>query len=74
MADMNNSNQNLALWVFAKPNQLVGHKFNDSVAITYASNKDEALANFNRLYNNVTEQDVTQVVFNSYGISILTDY
>jgi hypothetical protein len=62
------------LWVFAKPDQMIGHKFTDDVAITYASDKGEAIKKISRLYSNIEDKDVRQVYFNAYGVAILTDY
>lgn len=72
--DANEFNQASKLWVFAKSGQMSGHGFTDDVAITYASSKSEAIANFSKLYNNVAESDVSEVTFNSSGVAILTDY
>lgn len=61
------------LWVYSKPNAMVGHRYSDDVAIVYASNIEEALNKFRKLYN-VNLEDIHLVVFNDYDIAILTDY
>lgn len=61
------------LWVYSKPNTMVGHRYSDDVAIVRASNIEEALIKFRKLYN-VNLEDIHLVVFNDYDIAILTDY
>lgn len=61
------------LWVYSKPNVMVGHRYSDDVAIVRASNIEEALNKFKKLYN-VNMEDIHLVVFNAYDIAILTDY
>ena len=62
------------LWAFAKPDQMVDHKFTDDVAITYAADKGEAMKKFSRLYSNIEDKDVWEVKFRAYDVAILTDY
>ena len=62
------------LYVFAVPDAMIDHEFNDDVAITYATNKAEAIEKFSRLYNNVNHEEVDADCFNHVGVAILTDY
>lgn len=62
------------LFVFAVPATMVGHKFTDDVAITYAPDKVEAIAKFSRLYKDAKDAEVRKVKFGRYGVAILTDY
>ena len=50
------------------------HHFTDSVALTTARSKKEAIEYFSRLYNNVQPEEVTKPYFNYTGVAILTDY
>lgn len=61
------------LWVYSKPNAMVEHRYSDDVALVRASSAEEALNKFKKLYN-VNMEDIHLVVFNDYGIAILTDY
>lgn len=62
------------LYVYAVPDAMIDHKFSDDVAITWATNKAEAIEKFSKYYNNVQDEDVNVVRFNRGGVSILTDY
>ena len=62
------------LYVFAVPNAMTDHKFNDDVAITWAISKAEAIEKFSRLYKDVKHEEVDAVRFGSDGVAILTDY
>ena len=62
------------LYVFAVPNAMIDHTFNDDVAITWAATKNEAIAKFCRLYKDVKDEEVDAVRFGSDGVAILTDY
>lgn len=61
------------LWVYSKPNTMMGHRYSDDVALVRASSAEEALNKFKKLYN-VNMKDIHLVVFNDYDIAILTDY
>lgn len=61
------------LWVYSKPNTMIGHRYSDDVALVRASSAEEALNKFKKLYN-VNMEDIHLVVFNDYDIAILTDY
>lgn len=61
------------LWVYSKPNIMVGHRYSDDVALVRANSAEEALNKFKKLYN-VNMEDIHLVVFNDYDIAILTDY
>lgn len=45
-------------WVFAKPDQMKGHKFTDDVALCKAASKSEAIRKFKKLYTVVEDKDV----------------
>lgn len=62
------------LYVFAVPNAMIDHEFNDDVAITWAISKVEAIEKFSRLYKDVKHEEVDAVRFNHFGVAILTDY
>ena len=62
------------LYVFAVPNAMIDHEFNDDVAITWAISKAEAIEKFSRLYKDVKHEEVDAVRFNHFGVAILTDY
>ena len=51
-------NRQTAYYVFAKPNQMVGHKFTDDVALCKAGSKSEAIRKFKILYKVVEADDV----------------
>ena len=61
------------IFVYKKPNAMIGHKYTDDVAITRAANKEEALNKFKQYYICDIE-DIEEVMFNAHGIAILTDY
>lgn len=61
------------IFVYKKPNAMIGHKYTDDVAITKAVNKEEALTKFKQYYDCDIE-DIERVWFNSGGVAILTDY
>lgn len=61
------------LWVYAKANQMEGHRFSDDVAITYAPTKEKAYKKLRQLYK-IDISEIEEVGFNDYGIAILTDY
>ena len=47
-----------AYYVYAKPNQMVDHKFTDDVALCKAGSKSEAIRKFKILYKVVEDTDV----------------
>ena len=68
-------------WVFAKPDQMKGHKFTDDVALCKAASKSEAIRKFSKLYKNIEDKDVWVLNPTKKGqyyycsdIWILTDY
>ena len=73
-------------WVFAKPDQMVGHKFTDDVALCKAASKAEAIKRFGILYSGIRPEDVHKLAtgkerydYNDPNASyrdlwILTDY
>lgn len=66
-------------YVYARPNQMIGHTFTDDVAITRAKSKKEALENFRNLYT-LSDEEARKYIFklstrfNNYGVAILTSY
>ena len=62
------------IYCFARPNQMVDHKFTDDVAICIAISKKQAIKKFNKLYNNVLDKEVYKVSFSKKYPTILTDY
>ena len=69
-------NRQTEYWVFAKPNQMTGHRFTDDVALCKAGSKSEALKKFKVLYKNAEDKDVHKVLDLAHykGVMILTDY
>ena len=61
------------IFVYKKPNAMIGHKYTDDVAITKAINKEEALIKFEQYYD-CNIKDIEEVGFNTGGVAILTDY
>ena len=61
------------IFVYKKPNAMMSHKYTDDVAITKATNKEEALTKF-RQYYDCDIEDIEEVWFNIGGVAILTDY
>lgn len=61
-------------YVFARPNAMKDHDFTDDVAITYASNKAEAIEKFSKYYAQIKRSEVQEVFYNIDDIAILTDY
>jgi len=65
------------LFVYHRPGQMKGHNFTDDVAITKAYTKKGAIEKFRKLYlltDEEAEKYIDIVWFNSYDVSILTDY
>ena len=62
------------LWVFTRANDMKDHIFTDSVALTTARTKEEAIEHFSRLYDNVQPDEVLKPYFNHTGVAILTNY
>lgn len=74
-------NRQTTYWVYAKPNQMQGHKFTDDVALCKAASKSEAIRKFSKLYKNVEDKDVWVLNPTKKGkyyydsdIWLLTDY
>ena len=67
----------MKLYCYAKPNQMVEHRFTDDVAICKADNKNHAVEIFRRIYT-ISDEDaekyVKEVWFNNYKTAVLTDY
>ena len=63
-------------YMYARPNTMKGHRFNDDVALCKAISKSQAIKIFSRLYSGVTEDEVFLVkeCFNAWGIVVCTDY
>ena len=69
---MNNTKNKL--YVYHKPNMMLGHNYSDDVAITYATTKEEAIKKFKEFYSDVNNKNVSEPYFNYGGVAILTDY
>ena len=63
----------MGIYYFIRPNQMVGHKFTDDVAVVWAMNKKSAIKKFSVLYKNVQENEVRKINFRLRAI-VLTDY
>lgn len=63
----------MGIYCFTRPNQMVGHKFTDDVAVVYAMTKKSAIKKFSVLYKNVQENEVRKIDFRLRAI-VLTDY
>lgn len=61
------------LYVYHKPNTMLGHNYSDDVAVTYATSRAEAFMKFKKSYD-CGISDIEEVWFNSDGVAILTDY
>lgn len=62
------------IYCFARPDQMIGHKFTDDVAICKAISKKRAIKKFSKLYKDVSEKEVFRVAFGKNLPTILTDY
>lgn len=62
------------LWCYTCPDAMVEHHFTDDVALCYALTKKSATRKFRQLYGPQHKETINRVYFNSYAISILTDY
>lgn len=64
------------LYYFSRPNQMVGHRFTDDVAVCFALTKKRAIEKFGLYYANVKSLEVKRLnLFSSCpSICILTDY
>jgi hypothetical protein len=63
----------MGIYYFARPNQMVGHKFTDDVAVVYAMSKGSAIKKFSVLYKDIQENEVKKISFWNRAI-VLTDY
>ena len=66
-------------YVFSRPNQMVGHRFTDDVAICKAISFQQAKKKFGKLYADVKDDEISIIsgTFNdgTHGdVIILTDY
>lgn len=64
------------LYYFSRPNQMIGHRFTDDVAVCFALTKRKAIEKFGLYYANVKPSEVKLLrLFSSCPcICILTDY
>lgn len=64
------------IYYFARPNQMIGHRFTDDVAVCFALTKKKAIEKFGLYYANVKSSEVKPLrLFSSCPcICILTDY
>ncbi len=63
----------MSLYYFARPAQMVGHKFVDDVAVVRAFTKATAIKKFNRYYAAVQPDEVFKLT-HLKEVNILTDY
>ena len=64
---------NNKLYVYHKPNTMLGHNYSDDVAITWATSRPDAFMKFKKLYD-CDISDIEEVNFGGNGVAILTDY
>ena len=66
----------MRIWYYARPNQMVDHKFVDDVAITRAWTKQRAIKKFGEVYKDVDPSEVERIKPRKYSdkVQILTDY
>ena len=62
------------IYYFARPNQMIGHRFTDDVAVCFALSKKKAREKFGMYYKNVKLSEVKRVDLFTFGICVLTDY
>lgn len=64
------------LYYFSRPNQMVGHRFTDDVAVCFALTKKKAIEKFGLYYTDVKSSEVKKLNLLSScpSICILTDY
>ena len=63
----------MSIYYFARPDQMVDHKFTDDVAIVCAVSKKYAIKKFSVLYNNVQDNEVRKIKLCT-RVRVLTDY
>lgn len=63
----------MGIYYFTRPNQMVGHKFTDDVAVVWAMSKKSAIKKFSILYTDVQENEVNNIGFWTRA-RVLTDY
>ncbi len=63
----------MSLYAYTRPNAMIGHRYTDDVALTYALNKKQAMEKFSKYYAGVKPKEVRKVEFTN-GVFILTDY
>jgi hypothetical protein len=61
------------IYCFSRPNQMVGHRFTDDVAIVRAISKKAAVKKLSKYYKDILECEVNRIPF-SIKVKILTDY
>lgn len=65
------------IWSFSRADQMIGHKFTDDVAITFALTKKRAIKKFSQWYAEVNPKEVTcqlKKLLKFDGVAVLTDY
>lgn len=63
------------LFVYSKADAMIGHRFNDDVALCYAASLDEAIQIFSNMYDAESIIGyVWEAQFNDNGICVCTDY
>ena len=61
------------IFIYRKPNAMIGHRYTDDVAIIMTNNKREALTKFKQYYD-CNIKDIEEIRINDGEVSILTDY
>ena len=62
-------------YAFARPNQMIGHRFTDDVALCKAISHSQAKKIFSRYYADVQDDEISKISGRVRdGIVILTDY
>lgn len=66
----------MPLYAFARPDQMVDHKFTDDVAVCKAKSLEDAKIKFSRLYADIKDDEIWKVNFSNSDteVAVLTDY
>jgi predicted RNA-binding protein len=63
------------LFCYAKANTMIGHKFNDDVALCRAENLEEAINILSNYYSlEILEGNVREIDFDTNKVYVATDY
>lgn len=66
----------MGIYYFARPNQMIDHKFTDDVAITLVWTQKKAINTFDKLYIDIQPTEVKRIKLKSIikRCWVLTDY